>query len=281
MGPALLLLLSLGLQGRGSAGRAKVLSVPLGASLQVQCRYRPQDIRAQKVWCRMTLGVCQPLVTSGVDRSNPGGGRTSLTDLGGGLMQVDMATLQKGDEGEYSCAVEGAEGLQLVHTFSVQVLTPGEPPEGGELGVLGGVPLIWSTVLLLCLLLVAVVLLVVLAKKRGNSCCACGQRLGSGGANPVSPSSSVAPHSGEPRLASDVPYAKLDSPPSFDDTTYTNLALDPPAGKPPPPPAQPSLPPKVIMSSTPVTYATVIFPGGDRGGGASCEPAQDPPSSQS
>lgn len=83
-------------------------------------------------------------------------------------------------------------------------------------------------------------------------------------------------------LPSDVPYVKLDSPPSFDDTTYTSLPPDPLSGKllPLDPPCVPPLPPKVEISSKPVTYATVIFPGMGKSGGASCEPAQEPPNSQ-
>lgn len=81
---------------------------------------------------------------------------------------------------------------------------------------------------------------------------------------------------------SDVPYVRLDSPPSFDNTTYASLPLEPPSGKTPPPVSSSStpLPPKVLISSKPVTYATVIFPGGDKGGGASWEPAQDPPNNK-
>ena len=83
-------------------------------------------------------------------------------------------------------------------------------------------------------------------------------------------------------LTSDVPYVKLDSPPSFDDTTYTNLPPDSLSGKllPLDPPCVPPVPPKVEISSKPVTYATVIFPGMGKSGGASCEPAQEPPNSQ-
>ena len=88
-------------------------------------------------------------------------------------------------------------------------------------------------------------------------------------------------HVGDSGLAVDVPsnipYARLDSPPSFDNTTYTSLPFEPPARK-PPYPAPSSTPP--LTCSKPVTYATVIFPGGHKGGGASGEPAQDPPNSQ-
>ena len=98
-------------------------------------------------------------------------------------------------------------------------------------------------------------------------------------------SSSVAHHISDSGLGldlpSDIPYARLDSPPAFDNTTYS-VPLDPPSEKSPPPAqsSSPPLPPKVLMSSKPVTYATVIFPGRDKGGGASCEPAQDPSNGQ-
>lgn len=83
-------------------------------------------------------------------------------------------------------------------------------------------------------------------------------------------------------LPSDVPYVKLDSPPSFDDTTYTNLSPDSLSGKllPLESSCVPPLPPKVEIISKPVTYATVIFPGKGKGGGAPCEIAQEPPNSQ-
>lgn len=98
--------------------------------------------------------------------------------------------------------------------------------------------------------------------------------------------SSVVHHISDSGLAvdglSDVPYVRLESPPSFDNTTYTSLSLEPPSGKTPPtvPSSSTPLPPKVLISSNPVTYATVIFPGGDKGGGASWEPAQNPPDSK-
>lgn len=77
---------------------------------------------------------------------------------------------------------------------------------------------------------------------------------------------------------SDIQYVRLDSPPSFDNTTYSGLPLDPPSGNPPPPPpsSSPPLPPKVLCSR-PVTDT---FPGADKGGGASCELAQDSSDSQ-
>ncbi|XP_005389734.1 PREDICTED: trem-like transcript 1 protein isoform X1 [Chinchilla lanigera] len=314
MGPSLLLLLLLllGLEGWGSAGsRPEVLQVPVGGSIQVQCHYRLQDIRARKVWCRFSPEGCQPLVTSAVDRSAPGNRRTFLTDMGGGLLQVEMVTLQEADAGEYGCLVEGALGPHLVHTFALEVLptvpglTEGEEEEEETFGIgtlaedhfsdpkgsaspwelsqhENSVPLVWGAVLLLGLLAVAVALLVVVAKRKGNRLGARGQ-FQSSRVSDLDPSS-AAHHAGDSGLAAaspwDVPYVRLDSPPSFD-TTYTNLALEPLSGKAPAPPPPPPLPPKVVQSPKPVTYATVVFLGGDKGGGASSELPRDPPSSPS
>uniref|UniRef100_A0A8C6FJY8 Uncharacterized protein n=1 Tax=Moschus moschiferus TaxID=68415 RepID=A0A8C6FJY8_MOSMO len=129
-------------------------------------------------------------------------------------------------------------------------------------------PWIWGAVFLLGLLvMVAVVLLAV---------------MGFSGPAP----SSVVHHISDSGLAvdvpSDVPYVKLDSPPSFDATTYTNLPPDSVSGKllPLDTPCVLPLPPKVEISSKPVTYATVIFPGKGKSGGALCESAQEPPNSQ-
>lgn len=94
----------------------------------MQCHYRLQDIRARKVWCRFSLNGCQPLVTSVVNRSAPENQRIFLTDMGGGLLQVEMVTLQEADAGEYGCLVEGASGPHLVHTFSLEVQPKGESP---------------------------------------------------------------------------------------------------------------------------------------------------------
>lgn len=104
----------------------EVLQAPVGGSILVQCHYRPQDIKARKVWCRFLPEGCQPLVSSAVDRRAPGGGRMFLTDLGGGLLQVEMITLQEEDAGEYGCVVEGATGPQTVHRVALDVLPPGE-----------------------------------------------------------------------------------------------------------------------------------------------------------
>ncbi|XP_045721949.1 trem-like transcript 1 protein isoform X2 [Mirounga angustirostris] len=305
MGPHLLPLLLLGLAGQGSAGTfPEVLQAPVGGSILVQCRYEPQDIKARKVWCRFLPEGCQPLVSSAVDRRGPGGERMFLTDLGGGLLQVEMITLREEDAGEYGCVVEGAMGPQTVHRVALDVLPPApslkEEEETYKVGSLAdgpssdtvdsasplepsqdkSIPLIWGAVLLLSLLVVAVVLFAVMAKRKGNRLGVRGQPQSSG--IPGMAASSVAHHISDSGLGldlpSDIPYARLDSPPSFDNTTYS-VPLDPPSEKSPPPAqsSSPPLPPKVLMCSKPVTYATVIFPGRDKVGGASCEPAQDPP----
>ncbi|XP_005072457.1 trem-like transcript 1 protein [Mesocricetus auratus] len=307
-----LLLLLLGLAGQGSAdSHPEVLQAPVGSFIQVQCHYRLQDVRARKVWCRFLQEGCQPLVTSTVDRRDPGSGRVFLTDLGGGLLQVEMVALQEEDTGEYGCVVEGAAGPQTLHRVSLMVLPPvpgpgeekeaedktgsyrtGGLPEEPSVDPAGSasphefrrhensVPLIWGAVLLLGLL-VAVVLVAVMTRRKGSRLGVCG-RSQSSGASGTEPSS-AAYHSSDSGLAAglptDVPYVRLDSPPSFD-TTYPGFSLDPPSRKPPAPPQQPPLPPKVLVSSKPVTYATVVFPGGDKGEGASSEAAGDLPNSQ-
>ncbi|XP_057556401.1 trem-like transcript 1 protein isoform X2 [Hippopotamus amphibius kiboko] len=145
-------------------------------------------------------------------------------------------------------------------------------------------PLIWGAVFLLGLLVMAVVLFAVMAKRKGNRLAVCGQFQGSGVSG--SAPSAVVHHISDSALAavlpSDVPYVRLDSPPSFDNTTYTNLPLDPLSGKHPHPAPSclPPLPPKVEICSKPVTYATVVFPGGVKRRGASFEPAQDLPNSE-
>ncbi|XP_054424720.1 trem-like transcript 1 protein isoform X2 [Pteronotus mesoamericanus] len=296
MGPNLLLLLLLGLAGKGSA---EELQAPAGGSLQVDCLYQLQDIRSRKVWCRFLPEGCQPLVSSAVDRRAPGHSRTFLTDLGSGLLRVEMIDLREEDAGEYGCMVEGASGPQTVRSVTLRIL----PTEEEEVGSLADDPssdpagsarpleprqdksilLIWVSVLLLGLLVVAVVLFAVVARKKGNRLVICGQSQSRRGPGMV-PSSTV--HIDDSGLAVDVPsnipYARLDSPPSFDNSTYTSLNLEPPSGKPPypAPSSSPALTPKVLSCSKPVTYATVIFPGGDKSGGASWEPAQDPPKSQ-
>ncbi|XP_003789221.1 trem-like transcript 1 protein isoform X1 [Otolemur garnettii] len=308
MGSYLVLLLLLGLEGQGSAdSHLEVLQAPVGSAIQVQCLYQLQDVKALKVWCRFSPEGCQPLVSSAVDRRAPGSRRTFLTDMGGGLLQVQIINLQEEDAGEYGCMVHGAMGPQTVHRVSLEVLPPGDEKEEEtyEMGSLaedpssgpaGGasptepsqdaksIPLIWGSVAVLGLLVAAVVLFAVMAKRKGNRLAVCG-RFQSSRVSGMGPSS-VVHHISDSGLAAelppDIPYVRLDSPPSFDNTTYTSLSLDPPLGKPPPPnpPSLPPLPPKVLICSKPVTYATVIFPEGDKRGGASSEPAQDPPDSQ-
>ncbi|KAK7815473.1 hypothetical protein U0070_005585 [Myodes glareolus] len=301
----LLLLLLLGLSGQASAeSHPEVLQAPVGSSILVQCHYRLQDVRARKVWCRFSQEECQPLVTSAVDRGAPGSGRIFLTDLGGGLLQVEMVTLQEEDTGEYGCMVEGAAGPQTLHRISLLVLPPvpgpgeeeveenesyrtGSLPKDPSLDPTGSagpqfrkhessIHLIWGAAVLL--LVVAVVLFTVFARRKGHRLGICAQSQNSG-VSSTEPSSAV-PHSSDSGLAAglptDIPYVRLDSPPSFD-ATYTSSPLDPPSRKPPDPPLQPPLPPKVLTSSKPVTYATVVFLGGDKDGGSSCEPAQDLP----
>ncbi|XP_035942808.1 trem-like transcript 1 protein isoform X2 [Halichoerus grypus] len=205
MGPNLLPLLLLGLAGQGSAGTfPEVLQAPVGGSILVQCRYGPQDIKARKVWCRLLPEGCQPLVSSAVDRRAPGGERMFLTDLGGGLLQVEMITLREEDAGEYGCVVEGATGPQTVHRVALDVLPPApslkEEEETYKAGSLAdspssdtvdsasplepsqdkSIPLIWGAVLLLSLLVVAVVLFAVMAKRKGNRLGVRGQPQSSG-----------------------------------------------------------------------------------------------------
>ncbi|XP_055993272.1 trem-like transcript 1 protein [Sorex fumeus] len=183
----LLLLLLLGPSGQGWAdSHPEVLQVPAGGSIQVQCHYGLQDTRSRKVWCRFLPDGCQALGSSTVDRRAPTGGRMFLTDMGGGLLQVEMVTLQKEDAGEYGCVVERATGPQTVHRVTLDVLptvfpsdSVAEPKDemGKEETVRTGslipvdqddksVPLIWGAVLLLGLLIVAVVLLAVVIRKR-------------------------------------------------------------------------------------------------------------------
>lgn len=303
MGPnLLLLLLLLGLTGQGLA---EELEASVGGSLQVLCFYGLQEIKARKVWCRFLPEGCQPLVSSAVDRRAPEHSRTFLTDLGSGLLQVEMIALREEDAGDYGCVVEGDTGPQTVHRVTLKILpaasglnkeeevdnladnlssgsvasaSPLEPRQDAK-----STPLIWGSALLLGLLVVAVVLFAVLARKKGKRLVFCGQSESSG-APDMAPSSMV--HIDDSGLAVDVPsnipYARLDSPPSFDDTTYTSLPLEPPSRKSPypGPSSSPPLTSEVLSCSNTVTYATVIFPGGDKSGGASGEPAQDPPTSQ-
>ncbi|XP_011929147.1 PREDICTED: trem-like transcript 1 protein isoform X3 [Cercocebus atys] len=257
MGPNLLLLLLLGLEGQGIVGSLpEVLQAPVGSSILVQCHYRLQDVKAQKVWCRFSPEGCQPLVSSAVDRRAPAG---------------------RQDEEEIHKIGSLAENAFSDPAGSANPLEPSQDEKS--------IPLIWGAALLVGLLVAAVVLFAVMAKrKKGNRLGVSGRFLSSrvSGMNP----SSVVHHVSDSGLAAelplDVPHVRLDSPPSFDNTTYTSLPLDPPSGKPslPAPSSLPPLPPKVLVCSKPVTYATVIFPGGNKGGGASCGPAQNPPNNQ-
>uniref|UniRef100_I3MKR6 Triggering receptor expressed on myeloid cells like 1 n=1 Tax=Ictidomys tridecemlineatus TaxID=43179 RepID=I3MKR6_ICTTR len=254
MGPRLLLLLLLGRAGQGSEDSLpEVLQVPVGGSILVQCHYRLQDVRARKVWCRFSPEGCQPLVSSGVDRSAPGDRHMFLTDLGGGLLQVEMVTLQEEDAGQYGCMVEGALGPQMLHRVSLEVLpsAPGLREEEEETHKHGSlaehpsldpagsaspwepsqqkrycIPLIWCAVSLLGLLVAAVVLFAVMTKKRV-----------------VHHIHDSGPAAGLPL---DAPCARIDSSISFDNAAYASLPLDCPSGK-PPSPSSPPLPPKSVQ----------------------------------
>lgn len=98
----------------------------------MQCHYRLQDVKARKVWCRVLPEGCQPLVTSAVNRGASAGSRIFLTDLGGGLLQVEMVALQEEDAGEYGCVVEGFSGPQTVHRVTLDVLPAGELSQPGQ-----------------------------------------------------------------------------------------------------------------------------------------------------
>uniref|UniRef100_A0A8C6W9R5 Triggering receptor expressed on myeloid cells-like 1 n=1 Tax=Nannospalax galili TaxID=1026970 RepID=A0A8C6W9R5_NANGA len=277
MDPCLLLLLFLVLTGQGSAdNHPEVLQAPVGSSILVQCHYRLQDVRAHKVWCRFLQEGCQPLVTSAVDRRAPGNRRTFLTDLGGGLLQVEMVALQEEDTGEYGCVVEGTAGPQTVHTVSLQVLPPvpgsgeeeeveeeeqvhktGSLPEEPSLDPEGSaspwefsryensVPLIWGAVFLLGLLVAAVVMFAVMARRKGREL-------------PIHlsqgmdwPSINQFYRCGQESRC--IPHTK-----ELVWALFNQLYLP--------------LPPKILMSSKSDIW--------DRGEGASSEPAQDLPSDQ-
>lgn len=127
--------------GQGSDGSfPEVLQAPVGGTIQVQCPYRPQDIKARKVWCQVLPEGCQPLVSSAVDRRAPGPSRVSLTDLGSGLLQVQMVDLREEDAGEYSCVVEAASGPQTVHRIALDILPAGEKSQAGHLSSDGPSP---------------------------------------------------------------------------------------------------------------------------------------------
>lgn len=65
-------------------------------------------------------------MSSAVDRRAPEHSRTFLTDLGSGLLQVEMIALREEDAGEYGCVVEGDTGLQTVHRVTLKILPAGE-----------------------------------------------------------------------------------------------------------------------------------------------------------
>lgn len=104
----------------------EVLQAPVGGTIQVQCHYQLQDSRSRKLWCKFLSDGCQPLGSSAVDRQAPGGSRVFLTDLGGGLLQVQMVMLRMEDSGEYGCVVEGAAGPQTVHRVALNVSPTGK-----------------------------------------------------------------------------------------------------------------------------------------------------------
>lgn len=113
--------------GQGSAGSIpEVVQAPVGDSIAVQCLYRLQDVKARKMWCRFSPEGCQPLASSAVDRRAPRHGRLFLTDLGSGLLQVEMIDLREEDAGEYGCVVEGTTGPQTVHRVTLDILPAGE-----------------------------------------------------------------------------------------------------------------------------------------------------------
>lgn len=68
------------------------------------------------------------MVSSAVDRRDPGHRHIFLTDLGSGLLQVEMTSLREEDAGEYGCVVEADAGPQIVHRVSLEVLPEGESP---------------------------------------------------------------------------------------------------------------------------------------------------------
>nr|KAF6508782.1 triggering receptor expressed on myeloid cells like 1 [Rousettus aegyptiacus] len=208
MGPNLFLLLLLGLAGQGSAGSIpEVVQAPVGDSIVVQCLYRLQDVKARKMWCRFSPEGCQPLASSAVDRRAPRHGRLFLTDLGSGLLQVEMIDLREEDAGEYGCVVEGTTGPQTVHRVTLDILpaAPGQKKEEEEESYgIGGlaedpssdpvgsvspleptqdkksIPLILGAVLLPSLLVAVVVLFAVLAKRKGNRLAICGRSQSDG-----------------------------------------------------------------------------------------------------
>lgn len=310
----LLLLLFLGPTGQGwDDSLPEVLQAPVGGTIKVQCHYQLQDSRARKLWCKFLSDGCLPLGSSAVDRQAPLGSRAFLTDLGGGLLQVQMVMLRMEDSGEYGCVVEGAAGPQTVHrvalnvsptesvtdmkneeeTYRLDSLAEGSSSKSGDSTSYADlhqddqsiIPLIWGIVLLVGLLVLTAALFAVVAKKRGSGLGVCGRFQNTGISNKASPLD-LHP-TGDSVLArdvsSDVPYVRLDSPPSFDNITYSNLPLGPLSENSPSPisPSFDPLPPKATSSQPPVIYATVVVPGVARDGGAPCKlEAQDPENGQ-
>ncbi|XP_072498134.1 trem-like transcript 1 protein isoform X2 [Notamacropus eugenii] len=291
----LLLLFLLGITGCIAEDAPKMLQTIAGGSISLQCRYEPEDARARKVWCQFFSTRCQPLVTSVVDRRAPSSEKVHLTDLGEGLLEVVMDEVQLEDAGEYGCMVETTTGLRALGMFILKVspsvsrqdkedredylgeiwtsapveypsvspsFSPGEPNQGHW-----SIPLVWGSALLLSLLLVAAVVLAVIIGRMGDKLNICG-----GSQSSEASALDARMPAEEP---SSVPYVKLETPPSLDDTTYTKLPLGPPTGKPPPPPPPTESEPQVHFSSKPVTYATVVFPPGAEGGEAPVQPAQE------
>ncbi|XP_036621733.1 trem-like transcript 1 protein [Trichosurus vulpecula] len=296
MGSTLLLLFLLGMTGCIVEGAApEIIETTAGDSISLQCHYNPEDARARKVWCQFFSTECRPLVTSVVDRRAPGSEKVHLTDLGEGLLEVVMDEVQLEDAGEYSCMVDTTRGLRALGMFILRVsplvsrqdkedkedyleetltFAPAEHPAvSPSFSPLEpnqedwSIPLVWGSALLLSLLLVAAVVLAVIVGRMGGKLDICGRSQ----SNEASALGTRMPAE-EP---SSVPYAKLETPPSLDDTTYTNLPLGPPTGKPPPPPPPTKSEPQVHFSSNPVTYATVVFPPGAEGGDVPIQSAQE------
>ncbi|XP_020854989.1 trem-like transcript 1 protein [Phascolarctos cinereus] len=295
MGFTLLLLFLLGMTGCVVKGAPETLQAVAGGSISLLCHYDLEDARARKVWCQFLSTECQPLVTSVVDRRTPSSEKVHLTDLGEGLLEVVMDDVQLEDAGEYGCMVETTTGLRALGMFILKVSPPVSrqdkenkedyweetltfapmehpvvspsfiPVEPNQED--WSIPLVWGSVLLLSLLLMAAVVLAVIVGRMGGKLDICGRSQSSEASALDTRTSAEEPSS--------MPYVKLETPPSLDDTTYTNPPLGPPTGKPPPPPPPTTSEPQVHFSSKPVTYATVVFPPGAEGGEAPTQPAQE------
>ncbi|XP_068964406.1 trem-like transcript 1 protein [Petaurus breviceps papuanus] len=300
MGFTLLLLFLLCMTGCIVEGALEIIQTTAGGSISLQCHYDPEDARARKVWCQFLSTECQPLVTSVVDRRAPGSEKAHLTDLGEGLLEVVMDNVQLEDAGEYGCMVETTTGLRALGMFILKVSPPvSRQDKADEEDYLGNtltfapmeypaaspsfspvepnqedwsIPLIWGSVLLLSLLLVAAVVLAVIAGRKGGKLDICGRSQSS---------EASALDTRTPVEEPSVPFVKLETPPSLDDITYTNLTLGPPTGKPPPPPPPAKSEPQVHFSSKPATYATIVPPPGAEGGEVPTQPAQEQTDHQS